>query len=74
MQVIMHIQEFSPRQLESPEYLRTVAFISGSLSEMQQRWPATKKEAYAVYQSILKFDLYLREAKCVLHYNDKLLE
>ena len=41
---------------------------------MQQRWPATENEAYAVYQCILKFDLYLRVASCVLHCDDKLLE
>ena len=45
--------------VDSLDYLRPVAFTSGSFSEMQQRWSATEKEAYALYQSILKFDLYL---------------
>ena len=35
---------------ESPEDLRPVAFASGLFSEMQQRWSATKKEAYAVFK------------------------
>ena len=41
---------------------------------MQLQWSATEKEAYAVYQSVLMFYLYLRGAKCVLHCNHKLLE
>ena len=41
---------------------------------MQQRWPATEKDAYAVYQSFLKFDLYLGGANCVLHCDHKPLE
>ena len=60
--------------VECPEDLRPIAYTSSSFSEMQQRWSATKKEAYAVYQSVLKFNLYLRWAKCVLHYNHKPLE
>ena len=51
--------------VDSPEDLRPVAFTSGSFSEMQQRWSATEKEAYVVYQSVLKFDLHLRDANCV---------
>ena len=56
---------------DSPKDLRLVAFTSGTFSEMQHRWSATEKETYAVYQSILKFDLYVRGAKCVLHYDHK---
>ena len=41
---------------------------------MQQRWSATEKEAFAVYPSVQKFDLYLREAQCILHCNHKPLE
>ena len=48
--------------VSDPDDLRPIAYTSGSFSNMQQRWPATEKEAFAVYQSILKFDLYLREA------------
>ena len=58
----------------SPEDLRPIAYISGSFSDMQQRWSATEKEVYAVYQSVLKFDLYLRGEKCVLCCDLKLLE
>ena len=57
--------------VESPEDLRPVAFTLRSFSEMQQRWSATKKEANAVYKFILKFDLYLIGAKCVLHCDHK---
>ena len=60
--------------VQSPEELRPVVFTLDSFSEMQQRWSATRKEAYAVYQSMLRFDLYLRGAKCVLHYKHILLE
>ena len=35
----------------------------GSFLQMQQRWSANEKEAYAVYQAVLKFDLYLRRGK-----------
>ena len=45
--------------VESPEDLRPVAFVLGSFSKMRQRWSATEKEAYAGYQSVLKFDLYI---------------
>ena len=54
--------------------LRPVAFISNSFLEMQHKWSAIEKMAYAVYQSVLTFDLYLRETNCVLHYDHKPLE
>ena len=60
--------------VESPEDLRPVVFKSGSFSETQQRWSATEKEAYAVYQAVLKFKLYLSGAKCVSHCDHKPLE
>ena len=41
---------------------------------MQQRWSATEKEAFAVYQSVLKFDLYLRGTECILCCDHKVLE
>ena len=41
-----------------PDDLRTIAYTSGSFSNMQQRGTATEKETFAVYQSVLKFDLY----------------
>ena len=41
---------------------------------MQQRWCATEKEAFAVYQSVLKFDLYLKGAQYILPYEHKPLE
>ena len=37
--------------------LRPIAYTSGSFSKTQQRWSAKEKEAYAVHQSVLKFDL-----------------
>ena len=40
---------------------------------MQQRWSATKKEAFVVYKSVLKFDLYLRGAECTIHCEHKRL-
>ena len=41
---------------------------------MQQRWSSMGKEAFADDQSILKFDVYLRGAQCILHCNHKPLE
>ena len=60
--------------VESPEDLIFTAYTSGSLSNMQQKWSATEREAFAVYQFVLKFDLYLRGIECILHCNHKLLE
>ena len=62
--------------VESPEDLRpvTFTFTSGSFSEKQQRWSATEMKSYVVYQSMLKFDLYLRRPKCVLHCDHKPLK
>ena len=54
---------------ESPDDLRPIPYTSGSFSDKQQRWSATEKEAFAVYQSVLKFDMYLRGAECILHCN-----
>ena len=51
--------------------LRPIAYTSGSFSDSQKRWSATEKEAFAVYQSVLKFDLYFREAQCILCCNHK---
>ena len=42
--------------VESPTDLRAIAFTSGLFSEMWQRWYATEKEAYTVYQSIPNVD------------------
>ena len=44
--------------VESPEVLRPISYTSGSFPNMQQRWSATKKEAFAVYPSVFEFDLY----------------
>ena len=41
---------------------------------MQQRWSATAKEAFAVYQSVLKVNLYLRRAEWILHCDHKPLK
>ena len=60
--------------VDSPEDLRSVAFTCGSFSEMQLRWSATEKDVCAVYQSICKFDLYLRAANFVLNCDPKPLE
>ena len=60
--------------VESPYDLRSIAYTSGSFFNVQQRWSITEKEAFTVYQSILKFDLYLRGTECTLHCDHKLLE
>ena len=60
--------------VDSPEELRAIAYTSGSFSDMQQKWSSTEKDALAVYQTILKFDLYLRGAECISHCDHKPLE
>ena len=59
---------------DSPEDLRPVTFTSDSFKEMQQRWCVNENRAYVIYQSVLKFDLYLRGANCVLYCDQLLLE
>ena len=59
---------------KSTEDLWPIVHTSCSFSDMQQRWSATEKEAYAVYQSVIMFELYLRGAKCVLHCDYIVLE
>ena len=41
---------------------------------MQQQWYATEKEAFAVYLSVLKFNLYWRGAQFIQHCDHKTLE
>ena len=49
--------------VESPNGLRPIAYKSGSFSNMQQRWSAAEKQAFAVYKPVLKFNMYLRWAE-----------
>ena len=62
--------------VDDPNDLRPIAYTSASffLYNTQQRWSATGKEAFAVYQSILKFNLNLRGAQCILHCDHKPLK
>ena len=60
--------------VDEPDDLRLIAYISGSFSDMQQRWSASWKGSFEVYQSVLKFDLYLRGAECTLCCEHKQLE
>ena len=55
------------KRVDGPDDLRAVAYTSGSYSDAQKRWLATEKEPFAVFQSVLKFNLYLKEAECILH-------
>ena len=41
-----------------PGDLRSIAYTLGSFFDIQQRWSATEKEAFAVYKPVLKFDSY----------------
>ena len=52
--------------VESPDDLRSITYMSGSFSDMQQEWSTTGKEAFAAYLSVLKLDLYVRGQN--LHY------
>ena len=65
---------FLTQAVESPKGLRPIVYNSDSFSYMQQRWSANEKEDIAVFQSVSKFDLYLKGAKCILHWNYKPLE
>ena len=60
--------------IDSLEDLRPIVYTSGSFSDMQQRWSATEKEALAVYQSVLKSDLYLTGEECIFCCNHKPFE
>ena len=64
----MLILAFSLSQFR-PNDLEPIAHTSCSFSEMHQKWSVTEKEA--VYQSVLKFDLYLKGAQCILHCDHK---
>ena len=59
---------------DGPDDLRPKACTSSSFSDMQERWSAKEKEAFAVYQSDLKFDLYLRGVECILCCDHKPLD
>ena len=48
--------------VDDSDDLRPIAYTSGSFSKMQHRWSAKDKEVFAVYQSVLKFDLYLKRS------------
>ena len=41
---------------------------------MQQRWSATQKEAFVVYQPVLKFNMHLRGAEYILYCSHKPIE
>ena len=43
-----------------------IAYFSGSFSRTQQLWNTTKKECYAVYQSVQKFAFHLAGTECTL--------
>ena len=60
-----------PQAVDGPDDLRPIAYTSGSFSNIQQRWPATEKDTFAVCLSVLKFNLYLRGAQCILLWNHK---
>ena len=45
------------KTVNGPDNFRPIVYTSGSFSDMQQRWSATEKEAFAVYQSAVMFDL-----------------
>ena len=54
--------------------MQPIFFTSDSFCDTQQKWSATEKEAFAVFQSVMKFDLYLRGAECILHCDHKPLD
>ena len=53
----------STQAVDGPDDLKPIAYISSSFSKTLQRWPATEKEGFADYQSVLKFDIHLRGAQ-----------
>ena len=44
----------------SIQYHHSVAYISGSFSQSQYRWPAITKECFSVYMSIKECSFYLQ--------------
>ena len=60
--------------ISNDKHIRPVTYFSGTFTAQNESWCAFKKEAYAVLRSILRFDYYLRGAKCTLRCDHKLLE
>ena len=67
MQAFSHLQQ-------GPDDLSPIACTSGSFSNMQQGWSSTEEEVFAIYQSVLRIDLYLRTAQCIIFCDHKPLE
>ena len=59
--------------VDGPDDLRPIAYTSASFSNMQ-KVVYKEKEAFVVYQFVLKFNLYLRGSQCLQQYNHKCLE
>ena len=59
-------------QLES-NVIHPIAYISGSFSQSQHRWPAITKENFSVFMPIKKCSFYLQNADLLLCSDHKLL-
>ena len=60
--------------VDNDQDISPVAYFSGIFTAQNKSWCATKKEAYAVLQSMQHFDYYLQGAKCTLYCDHKHLE
>ena len=57
-------------QLKS-SVVHPVAYISGSFTESQCRWPAIIKECFGIFMSIKKCSFYLQNADSLVHSDHK---
>ena len=60
--------------VDGPDNLKPIVCTSGSFADTQLKWSATEKEVFAVYQSVLNYELHLRRSECMLCCHHKPLE
>ena len=59
---------------DNKNYIKLIAYFSGTFTAQNKCWCATEKEALAVLKSVQRFDYYLRGAQCTLRCGHKPLE
>ena len=72
MQGTMPFLAFSLKQSLNPDELRSIAYTSGSFSDMQK--DSLQQKKFLWFTSPVQFNLYLRGVQRILHCNHKTLE
>ena len=60
--------------VDNNQYIRPVAYFSGTFTAQNRSWYATENEVYAVLKSMQFFNYYFQGAKCTLYCDHKPLE